>query len=77
MENGEILDIASRAGANVGLVAIIIAIWKKIFVPGWALEQKEQENDELKELLNAHATRTEARVDFLEQERDKRYGPPA
>jgi len=77
MEPTQIFDLASRAGANIGLVAVIVAIWKKVFVPGWVLDSKEQECKELRGLVNVCTTRTEARVDFLEQERDKRYGNPA
>jgi hypothetical protein len=66
---------------NIGTIFLMVAIgyglWKRHLVIGWVFEACHTENVELRNLLNAHAAKTEQRVASLEQERDKRYGPPA
>lgn len=70
-----LLEAADKLGVIVGMVIIAYGLWKKQLVPGWVYEQCEKERAELKALLETHATRTEARVQMLEQERDKKYVP--
>jgi hypothetical protein len=77
VEPTALIEAADKLGVIAGMVLLAYALWKKALVPGWVYDQCEVENKELKALLNAHASRTEARVATLEQERDKRYGNPA
>jgi hypothetical protein len=77
MDVNSLLETADKLGVIAGMIILCYAIWKKHLVPGWVYDQCEKRLVSLETLLNAHAARTEARVDTLEQERDKRYGPPA
>lgn len=77
LDFAQVLAAADKLGVIVGMLIVAYALWKKHLVIGWVYDQTATENKELKALLNAHASKTEARVESLEQERDKRYGPPA
>lgn len=74
MDVNAALQLADNLGVAVVAVILAYAIWKGHLVPGWVHNDCTAENKELRTLLNAHASRTEARVDKLEQERDRRYG---
>jgi hypothetical protein len=73
----EALELIKTGGSTAIFIFIAYGLWKKHIVIGWIYDKCEAENKELRALLNTHATRTEARVDMLEQERDKRYVSPA
>lgn len=76
MDPSQILEFVNTGGSVAIVIIVSIGLWRKELILGWVYRDLEIQCQELRTLLNAHATRTEARIDMLEKERDSRYGRP-
>jgi hypothetical protein len=74
MDPAQILDVIDKGGSVAIIIIVATGLWKKELVLGWVYRDLETQCAELRTLLASHASRTEARVDMLEKQRDERYG---
>lgn len=65
----QLSKIFQEGGTITALVAVVVAIWKKILVPGWIYDACSQRNAELEAIANSRADKLETKLDRIEQER--------
>lgn len=65
----QLVSLIRDGGAIAALLAVIVAIWKRILVPGWIYDGCARENERLNAVGTARADKLEAKLERLEQER--------
>lgn len=77
------LEFINKAGTIGTFLVVAAALWKRQLVLGWQYDEKDQELETCRIVANAYATKTEAKLERLEQllemhRVDKELaGPPA
>jgi hypothetical protein len=64
------LEFINKAGTLGTFLLIAAALWKKQLVLGWQYAEKDEELETCRIVANAYATKTEAKLERLEQQLD-------
>lgn len=62
------LEFINKAGTIGTFLIVAAALWKKQLVLGWQYDEKDQELETCRIVANAYATKTEAKLEHLEQQ---------